>query len=728
MYNGTDKNGSALPLALGVMFGAVLILRVLWCGVTYPESNAIILFVLSLLLAGSLYCSALTGGMAWRIRSVDAFALIYFLVVLLLSICSKHQWLARDFLFQVAACTIVYLLAANLGSSRAGRAIASGLVAGAILVSLYGLYQYFCGLSETRAFLGAMQGGDRSDAFMSRVSSNAVFSTFFYPNALAGYLIIIIPFAASIFFLPMADSLAAYYGIYIGVLLASAIAWGFFSELWGKPFLLVCLLVAAGALLSSLSLAEKRGRRNWLIPCALPLVILPMWALSLTASEGAWLALFFSALIVPPLILRKYKLASVIGLVVLAAIAVVLLANLAPSGMKDSAGARIDYWRAALSMWRESPVCGVGPGGFGGAYARFRTPGSEEGRMPHNIYLGLASEMGIIGLATFICLWVSCIWALIKSQIPNPKSQSNYLYNGTWGENIIPFAVTISICAFLLHGAIDVNLSVPQTSLTLWALAGLGLGVSTARSPARRLPKLPCVALGSLVLAAALLWLVPHMRSERHHLLAQKLAMSGMPEQAREEILRALSFEGDNPVYWSSLAEIRERGGDVAGALAAYQQAAALGEGIPAYHFRLAACYWRYAHDGADKNKTAAAVRELRKAIAVNPHDVDYHLLLAYWLEKTGRPSEALEEYRRGLQVIHAALGKPKRIRRHDPAEYAKLEAMVKEKVAGLEHIQGQTSSIDRFIKFHRRDVPRPEGIPLGKGPLRGINTFVCRG
>ncbi|MEJ2745201.1 MAG: hypothetical protein P8123_05885, partial [bacterium] len=204
MNGETDRNGLILPLVMGIVFGAVLVLRVLWCGVTYPESNAIILFILALLLSGSLYYSALSGEAAWRIRSVDAFALIYFLAVLILSICSNHRWLAKGFLFQVAACTIAYLLAANLGSSRrSGNAIASGLITGAILVSMYGLYQYFCGLSETRAFLSAMQNGDRSDAFMSRVSSNAVFSTFFYPNALAGYLIIIIPFAASIFFLPI---------------------------------------------------------------------------------------------------------------------------------------------------------------------------------------------------------------------------------------------------------------------------------------------------------------------------------------------------------------------------------------------------------------------------------------------------------------------------------------------------------------------------------------------
>lgn len=672
MSSEAGKSGSAALIALGIALGAVLVLRVLWSGVTYPESNVAIILILAILLAASLYISALTGGIPWRVTRTGAFVLLYFLVVLLLSICSGRQWLARDFLFQTAACTAAYLLAENLGSSRPARiALSIGVASGVILVSLYGLHQCFYGLSETRARLsGAMMAGDQSSAFVSRVSSNAIFSTFFYPNALAGYLIIAIPFVASIFFWPRADSLAACYGTYLGVLLAASVAWGFFSDLSARPLLLVCLFAAASTVLSGLAIAERKGSRLLLNLCALPLVILPLWALSLTASEGAWLALLFSVLFTPLLLRGRYRIASAIGLVVLALVVVAVLADMVPAGMKDSAGARVDYWRAAWGMWRENPVRGLGPGGFAGAYARFRAPGSEEGRMPHSIYLGLASEMGAIGLAAFICLWVSCIRSLCA---------------GARRREPVAYAVCISVVAFLVHGAIDVNLSVPETSLTLWALAGLGVGASTAHSRARRLPALSGVLLGFLVLGAAIFWIGPRAGAEWHRLRSQKLETRGMRDRAGEEVLKALSLEGDNPVYWNSLAEIMERAGNVGGALAAYRQAAVRGEGIPAYHFRLAACYWRHAGGGSDRGKAAAAMDELRKAIACNPHDVDYHLLLAYWLETTGRPAEALGEYRHGLGLIHVAREKPKRIRRHSPAEYERLDAMVRERVAELD-------------------------------------------
>ncbi len=694
MSNEAGKGGSAASLALGIAFGAVLVMRVLWSGVTYPESNAAVLFLLALLLAGYLCISAVTGETPRLISRTDGFVLLYFMVVLLLSICSARRWLARDFLFQTAACTAAYLLAEKLGSSRPARiAIAAGLAAGVILVSLYGLYQYLYGLNATRAFLrSGMKAADQGSAFASRVSSDAIFSTFFYPNALAGYLIIAIPFLASIPLWPMADALPTCYGIYLGVLLGASVGWGLFNDLWGRPFLLVCLFAAAGALLSGLTVAERKRSRIILSLCAAPLVILPLWVLSRTSSEGAWLAMFLSVLFTPLLMRRRYRLAAVIGIVLLSGALLAVLADAIPSGASDSAGARVDYWRAAARIWRENPVRGIGPGGFAGAYARFRTPGSEEGRLPHSIYLGLGSEMGVIGLAAFVCLWISCIGALIKSQIPNPKSQichsagksQSYCSSDRgWGANPLAFAVMISICAFLLHGAIDVDLSVPETSLTIWVLAGLGVGVSAGG--ARRMPALPCALMGSIVLVAALFWIGPHARAEWHRVRSQGFEMKGMSGRARDEILNALKIEGDNPVYWNSLAEIADRAGRGEDAIACYRRAAEYGEGIAAYHFRLAAAYWRSSFEGSDKGRAASAIDELRKAIACSPHDVDYHLLLAFWLEKTGRPAGALEEYRRGLTLIGAALEKPKRIRRHDPAEYERLDSMVRDRVAELE-------------------------------------------
>ena len=62
-------------------------------------------------------------------------------------------------------------------------------------IVVYGIYQYFWGLEETRRFIM-----DRPDlaknlppTYLSRMESDRIFSTFVYPNTLAGFLLLLYP-------------------------------------------------------------------------------------------------------------------------------------------------------------------------------------------------------------------------------------------------------------------------------------------------------------------------------------------------------------------------------------------------------------------------------------------------------------------------------------------------------------------------------------------------------
>lgn len=85
-----------------------------------------------------------------------------------------------------------------------------------------------------------------------------------------------------------------------------------------------------------------------------------------------------------------------------------LLAALSTNGavvrVRDSLGAttedsRFTLWREAVSLWREHPILGIGPGRFLG----------ETGHVVHNTYLGILVELGIVGLMLF----VSCILYIV---------------------------------------------------------------------------------------------------------------------------------------------------------------------------------------------------------------------------------------------------------------------------------------------------------------------------
>lgn len=73
----------------------------------------------------------------------------------------------------------------------------------------------------------------------------------------------------------------------------------------------------------------------------------------------------------------------------------------------SSAGLRIEFYRNSLDIIADHPIAGVGTGGFASAYAT-RVKGTEmlATRNPHNEYLHIAAQLGLIGLAAMGLLFV----------------------------------------------------------------------------------------------------------------------------------------------------------------------------------------------------------------------------------------------------------------------------------------------------------------------------------
>jgi O-antigen ligase len=73
---------------------------------------------------------------------------------------------------------------------------------------------------------------------------------------------------------------------------------------------------------------------------------------------------------------------------------------------QESNKQRMDFYRASLSIIQEHPLIGVGTGGFPRAYAD-KTRGTDafQTRNPHNEYLHIATQLGVIGLATLLYLF-----------------------------------------------------------------------------------------------------------------------------------------------------------------------------------------------------------------------------------------------------------------------------------------------------------------------------------
>jgi O-antigen ligase len=75
-------------------------------------------------------------------------------------------------------------------------------------------------------------------------------------------------------------------------------------------------------------------------------------------------------------------------------------------GKDTSSGQRLDFYLNSLQIVRDHTIFGVGTGGFPAAY-ELQTQGKDvkETRNPHNEYLMISVQTGIIGLALLLYLF-----------------------------------------------------------------------------------------------------------------------------------------------------------------------------------------------------------------------------------------------------------------------------------------------------------------------------------
>lgn len=167
-----------------------------------------------------------------------------------------------------------------------------------------------------------------------------------------------------------------------------------------------------------LSLTSAKTHHRWLAGLYVPVGAV---AAVFTGSRGGLLTLTL-ALSIVPLTLRWGGLRlKILGLVALA-ISVGMVATFVPTSTIErlgtiptevttgDIGSRRPLWEATLAIFASDPITGVGAGA-----SRFRIdPGvgladqiTKDPRGPHNTYLSLAGDLGVVGLGLFLLLLMS---------------------------------------------------------------------------------------------------------------------------------------------------------------------------------------------------------------------------------------------------------------------------------------------------------------------------------
>jgi putative inorganic carbon (HCO3(-)) transporter len=192
-------------------------------------------------------------------------------------------------------------------------------------------------------------------------------------------------------------------------------------------------------------------------------------ALLLTQSRGGWMAMavilaLLASRFAPPL-LRIPILVMAACAAVAIAVATPLIADRLLNIEPTITTTRFALWQAAFNLFLNSPVTGIGYGGF-----ELHAPNSllplfgERAIETHNIYLQLLAETGVIGTTAFLLLAAVGIragWTMHQQALAKGERTASGIYLG----------VSAAIVATLIHGLVDDFFIVsPQFAALFWFL------------------------------------------------------------------------------------------------------------------------------------------------------------------------------------------------------------------------------------------------------------------
>ena len=211
---------------------------------------------------------------------------------------------------------------------------------------------------------------------------------------------------------------------------------------------------------------------NWKFLAIITAFLTPI-CLILSMTRGAWLAFIGVAIIFVAIQKNYRKLTAKIfaGLVIIFLIAALIspkiqdrIATLTDKNFQSNTE-RVLMWKSAAEIFKDYPLCGVGQKMFVKAYnEQYISPEAKEKghTQPHNNLLNVASEGGIVGLASFIGLYAYFFWKFFTQF----KREKNFVF----GAGLTAFLI---LAGLQLEGLTDTNIIQVPIMREFWLLAGI---------------------------------------------------------------------------------------------------------------------------------------------------------------------------------------------------------------------------------------------------------------
>jgi len=224
----------------------------------------------------------------------------------------------------------------------------------------------------------------------------------------------------------------------------------------GYLVLIIPLVFAAAAVLGQRWVAVAAGA-----------ILLYGVALIATLSRSGFMGLVAGTVALAILLPEKCKKIAVLGASVFVALFITGLAGPLADRLGEAAGhltslaGRLPIWDAAVQMLIQHPAFGVGVANFDNALGWYNPALHFD--HAHNLFLNIAAERGIIGLATFSIVLVALFRTLAKgfNQGASPVHRA------------VSAGLAASFVAFFAHSMFDVSYYDYKILLLFWLLMGI---------------------------------------------------------------------------------------------------------------------------------------------------------------------------------------------------------------------------------------------------------------
>jgi len=134
---------------------------------------------------------------------------------------------------------------------------------------------------------------------------------------------------------------------------------------------------------------------------------------------------------------------------------------------KASVSERSQFFGASFKLIKEKPWLGHGPYSFKYVYPRYQQEMLSLSDHPHNLFLKIAVERGLIALSFFLIFGLMVLWRAVE-----------IIRRKTGKERLIVGFILSSLIAITAHSMIDFNLNFLANSLIWWLWIGVIFGVS----------------------------------------------------------------------------------------------------------------------------------------------------------------------------------------------------------------------------------------------------------